>query len=64
MSTSDRKRGHSCATAKVTANPPVDAQDVPFERSATCCGAYNTHDQVTSASGIVLAKAKTPFTFA
>ncbi len=105
-----------CAAVQVTANPPVNAQDSPFEKihntvtscakstetvtltqhiigpfvdrtspqSVTswtfmlapgqsdlkkqfipysCCGTYNVHDQITSSSGIVLAQAKTSFTF-
>jgi hypothetical protein len=110
--------GTPCATVQVTANPPVNAQNSPFEkihntvtscatstetvtltqhivgpfvdRAAapqsgrtwtfmlapgqsvlkkqfipySCCGTYNVHDQVTSSSGVVLAKAKTSFTFA
>jgi hypothetical protein len=107
----------ACATVRVTANPPVNAQNSPFEKikntvtsCATstetvtltqhiagpftnrdaasrgvrtwtitlvpkqsvleeqhkpyfCCGTFNVHDQVSSA-GVVLAKAKTSFTFA
>jgi hypothetical protein len=106
-----------CATVRVTANPPVNAQNSPFEKIKNtvtscadstetviltqhivgpfapragaprsvrtwtitlaakqsvleeqhkpyfCCGTFNVHDQVTSA-GVVLARAKTSYTFA
>jgi hypothetical protein len=118
-SAASRSAGNAsaCATVRVTANPPVNAQNSPFEkikntvtscatstetvmltqhivgpftnRAAAsrglrtwtitlaakqsvleeqhkpyfCCGTFNVHDQVSSA-GVVLAKAKTSFTFA
>jgi hypothetical protein len=112
-----RSGSSPCATLTVRANPPVNAQNSPYEKIRntvtscaasketvtltqhivgpfapradsplsvrtwtitltpgqsvleeqhipySCCGTYNVHDQVSS-SGIVLAKAKTSFTFA